>query len=292
MMHDRLHRRDALRAAIGTALAYSPCLAALAGDTHRLFKIGACDWSLGRTGQPSAMELARQIGLDGVEVSFGKPGEKFDLRTEEARRVYRQAAQENGVEIASLAMGLLNSIPYATEPETETWVQQCVEVMPKLGVKVVLLAFFGRGDIKDKPDLQREVIRRLKKVAPKAEKAGVVLGVESWLNAQEHMRILEEVASPAVQVYYDVANMHERGYDIYREIRQLGRQRICQIHCKENKSLLGQGPIDFRKVKQAIDEAGYVGWLIIESAVGPGMKMFDSYVHNQKFLRSIFPTKS
>ena len=291
MINHRLRRRDVLRVALGAAVACSPCLSAMAGDAKRIFKIGACDWSIGRAGQPSAMELAKQIGLDGVEVSFGKPGEKFDLRDEGVRKTYRQAAQQNGVEIASLAMGLLNSIPYATEPETEAWVEECIDVMPKLGVKVVLLAFFSRGDIKDKPDLQKEVIRRLKKVAPKAEKAGVILGVESWLNVQEHMRILDGVGSPAVQVYYDVANMHERGYDIYREIRQLGRERICEIHCKENKSLLGQGPIDFRKVKQAIDEIGYLGWLIIESAVGPGMSMFDSYVHNQKYLRSIFPTK-
>jgi hypothetical protein len=37
----------------------------------------------------------------------------------------------------------------------------------------------------------------LKKVAPKAEKNGVVLGVESWMNAEEHIRIVDEVASPA-----------------------------------------------------------------------------------------------
>jgi len=187
-------------------------------------------------------------------------------------------------------MGVLNHVPYSSSPEVEQWVEQCIETMQKMQQKIVLLAFFGHGDIKDKPELIQEVIRRLKKVAPQAERAGVVLGLETWLNADEHLRILDAVGSPAVQVYYDTANMHKQGYDIYQEIRQLGRDRICQFHCKENDSLLGKGPIDFHQVKEAIDAIGYRGWLVIESAIGKKMSMRDSYVHNQKYLRSIFPT--
>jgi L-ribulose-5-phosphate 3-epimerase len=285
-------RREALFSAAAAALAASPLAKVLGADGRRLFKIGACDWSIGRAGQPSALELAKQIGLDGVQVSFGPPGGEHDLRKEEVRREYLEAAKTNGTEIASLAMGVLNSVPYATDPEAEKWVAECVEVMPKLGQKVVLLAFFGKGDIKGRPDLQDQVIRRLKRVAPAAEKAGVVLGVESWLNADDHLRILDGVGSPAVRVYYDVANMDHEGYDVYAGIRRLGRERICQIHCKENESLLGKGRVDFLKVKEAIDEIGWTGWLVIEGAVGPGMSMFDSYVLNQKYLRSIFPTRT
>ena len=220
------------------------------------------------------------------------PGEAFDLRREEVREQYRQASKASDVEIASLAIGVLNRVPYSSDPNAEKWVEECVEVMPKMGQKVVLVAFFAKGDIKGKPQLQQEVIRRLKRVAPKAEKAGVVLGLETWLNADDHLRILDAVGSPAVQVYYDVANMTLQGYDIYREIRQLGRERICEFHCKENGFLLGKGRIDFHKVKQTMDEIGYSGWLIIESAMGKKMSMLDSYKHNQKYLRSIFPTKA
>lgn len=292
MFDCRIHRRDALRAALGGALACSPALSLLAADKDRLFKIGACDWSIGAAGNPSAMKIAREIGLDGVQVSFGKPGEAYDLRRQEVRDEYQKACREQKEEICSLAMGILNQIPYSSSPETEGWVNDCIEVLPKLGVKIVLLAFFGEGDIKNKPELQKEVIRRLKKAAPLAERAGAILAIESWMNAADHMRILDAVASPAVKVYYDVANMQKEGYDLYSEIRQLGRERICEIHCKENDSLLGEGLVDFRKVKEAIDDIGYSGWLIVEGAVGHGLSMKDSYVRNQKYLRSLFPTKS
>jgi len=169
-------------------------------------------------------------------------------------------------------------------------VADVVEVMPKLGVKICLLAFFGKGNINGERAKQDEVIRRLKKIAPQAEKAGVVLGVESRLNAEDHIRIVEEVASPAVQVYYDVANMTQQGYDIYKEIRQLGKERICQIHMKENGFLLGEGRVDFPRVKEVIDEIGYAGWLIIEGATVRGKSLVECYQHNQKYLRSVFTT--
>jgi sugar phosphate isomerase/epimerase len=105
-----------------------------------------------------------------------------------------------------------------------------------------------------------------------------------------YLRILDGVGSPAVQVYYDVANMTARGYDIVGEVRQLGRERICEIHCKENGALLGQGKVDFSKVKGVLDEIGYRGWLIIEGAVPKGRSVRESYVQNQKYLRSLFST--
>jgi L-ribulose-5-phosphate 3-epimerase len=123
-------------------------------------------------------------------------------------------------------------------------------------------------------------------VAAKARKAGVILGIESWLSAEQHLEILKQVGSKAVQVYYDVCNSNERGYDIYREIRLLGKH-ICELHAKENGALLGQGKVDFHKVRAALDDIGYRGWVQIESAVPPGKPMLESYQANCKFLRGI-----
>ena len=288
----RITRRDmVLRSAGGLGLlAAAPLLKSPAAESgcSRRFKIGACDWSIRQAQKPEAFAVAKEIGLDGVEVSFGEPGTGNDLRTESVRAEYLALSKKHGVEICSIAMGVLNRVPYAEDPRTEAWVADAVEVMPKLGVKVCLLAFFGKGNIHGDRAKQDEVIRRLKRIAPKAERAGVVLGVESRLNADDHMRIVDAVGSPAVKVYYDVANMHAMGYDIYKEIRQLGKDRICQFHMKEIGHLLGRGEIDFARVREAIDEIGYRGWLIIESAMEKGKSLIECYQHNLKYLRSVF----
>jgi sugar phosphate isomerase/epimerase len=58
---------------------------------------------------------------------------------------------------------------------------------------------------------------------------------------------------------------------------------------KENGCLLGKGPVDFKKVREALDDIGYTGWMQIEGAVPKGKPMLDSYVENCKFLRNLFP---
>jgi L-ribulose-5-phosphate 3-epimerase len=287
-MQIRWNRRQWLGMSFGVAV--PSALQAWSADSKRTFKIGACDWSLQRRHELSALEVAKEIGLDGVQVSFGEPGIPYDLRKAEVRRRYQEAASRLQVEVASLAMGVLNEKPYASDPESEKWVSDCIEVMAQMKQKIVLVAFFGKGDIKNKPNEQKAVIQRLKKAAPLAEKAGVILAIESWMNSEEHLRILDAVASPAVQVYYDVCNMTVQGYDIFRDMRRLGREHICEIHIKENGFLLGQGTINLKKVKETLDDLGWNGWLIIEGAMLKGKTVVDCYRQNLSYLRTLFPS--
>lgn len=278
--------RRSAQAAAGLTLA--PNLAPLlAAPGSRRFKIGACDWSIGKMDDPGAFELAKQIGLDGVQVSMGTQANQMHLRRPEIQTRFLAAAKKAGLEVASLAIGELNSIPYKSDPRTIEWVHDCVDVCQALGVRVVLLAFFGNDDLREDKAGVDEVVRRLKGVAPRAEKAGVSLGIESWLNAEQHLEIIDRVGSPAVRVYYDVCNSNDRGYDIYKEIRRLGKL-ICEFHAKENGSLLGQGKIDFKKVRAAMDDIDYSGWIEIEGAVPEGKPILESYQANCKFMRGIF----
>jgi sugar phosphate isomerase/epimerase len=252
------------------------------------FNIGACDWSIGMRGKTGAMALARQLGLDGAQISMGNVESELHLRRPDVQRSYREAAEAAGVRVGGIALDVLNQVPYKSDPRTEQWVSDSIDVARAMNARVVLLAFFDRGDLRNDAEGQAEVIRRLKRVARKAEERGVILGIESWLSARDHLRIIDAVGSSSVQVYYDVANSTERGYDINAEIRELGRERICEFHAKENGFLLGQGKIDFAAVRKAVDDIGYSGWIQIEGAVPKGQSMLESYVENVRFMRAQF----
>lgn len=287
----KLNRRGFLgRAVAGLTLA--TWARSFGAESASRFRIGACDWSIGKTADPAALEVAKDIGLDGVQVSLGTLANDMHLRRVEVQQRYRDAAKKTGMEVLSLAIGELNSIPYKSDPRTIPWVSDSIDVCRAMGCRVILLAFFYRNDLRDDPGGMDEAVRRLKEVAPKAEKAGVILGIESWLSAEDSMRLIDRVGSPAVKVYYDVANSTERGYDIFKEIRWLGKKgQICEFHLKENGALLGKGRIDFQKVRGAIDDIGYRGPMQIEGAVPPGGELIPSYVANRKFLRDLFPAK-
>ncbi len=288
MRHALPTRRDVLRSA--TALAGAGLFGGAwdAFAQSGRFKIGACDWSIGMRGKPEALALARQLGLDGVQVSMGSVENDLPLRKPEVQRAYREAEAASGIRIGGVAIDVMNQVPYKSDPRTEQWVSDSIDVARALNVRVVLLAFFERGDLRNDAEGQAEVIRRLKRVAKKAEDSGVVLGIESWLSAGELLRILDEVGSRNVQVYYDVANSTQMGYDIVAEIRQLRGGRICEFHFKENGFLLGQGRIDFAAVRKAMDEIGYAGWIQIEGAVPKGKTMMESYTENVRFMRAQF----
>jgi L-ribulose-5-phosphate 3-epimerase len=290
----KLTRRQMLSRSVQATAAFaltSSLAPLLAAPEKRYFKIGACDWSIGKMGDPAALQVAREIGLDGVQVSPGTAADNLRLRKAERQQQYHEAVKATGVAVASLAIGELNEVPYKSDPRTVEWVSDCIDVCKALGCRTILLAFFGKGDLRGDKAGVDEVVQRLKAVAPKAEKAGVSLGIESWLSAEDHMGIIQRVGSAAVQVYYDVANSTERGYDIFKEIRWLGRKHICEMHLKENGCLLGQGKIDFKKVRAALDDIGYSGWMQIEGAVLQGGQMLESYIANRKFLRTIFPAE-
>ena len=272
--------------------AFSPLLGEIFAidklQRKRDFPIGACDWSINGQASLNAFDTAKQIGLDGIQVSLNSLKDEMHLRDSAMQQEYKEAAKRTGVAIGGLAIGTLNEIPYKSEARTEQWVHDSVDVARALGVKTVLLAFFSKNDLKNDPKGTQIVIERLKAVAPKAEKAGVTLGLETWLSAPEHMAIIDAVGSPAVKVYYDVCNSSVMGYDIFQEMRDLGTKQICEVHIKENGFLIGQGKVDMKRVRQTLDDIGYQGWLQLEGAVPKGKTMIDSYLENIKAARQLF----
>jgi sugar phosphate isomerase/epimerase len=279
---EMIRRTTRYAASLAFGLAVTPLLAS-PGD--RGFKIGAPEWSLRKT-DPSCFEVARAIGLDGVQVNLGSVADHMHLRQPAVQRAYLKAARQNGLAIASLALAELNIIPLKSDPRAAIWLLDSMAAARALGVKVILVAQFFHGDLKgDKEGIDRTV-EILGELAPRAEKAGVILGLENYLSAPENLDIIQRIGSPAVRVYYDLGNSTDKGYDIYQEIRLL-RDAICEFHAKDGGFMLGQGRVDFNKVRRAMDDINYRGWMQIEAAAPHSL--VDDYRADLKFLKGIFP---
>ena len=111
----------------------------------------------------------------------------------------------------------------------------------------------------------------MKGIVPKAEKQGVLIGMENWLGAEDNMRLIDRVGSPALKVYYDVGNSTDKGRDILKEIRMLGSKSICEFQLKDGDHMLGQGRIDFKQVRKALGRGRNSGWIQIEAAAPHGL---------------------
>jgi L-ribulose-5-phosphate 3-epimerase len=252
-------------------------------------RLGICDWTIEKSGDPAALETAAQWGLEGVQVSLSVKDGALALLQPALQKTYRDEARKTGVSIVSFCLGDLNGIPLKSDPRAAVWLEQAIDVGRAMGVHIVLVPFFGAGEIRnDAPGIEA-IVRILRRLAAKAEKAGVVLALESYLDAGENLKIIERVGSPAVAVYYDVANSQQAGNDILAEIRRLNRH-IVEFHAKDIKGLYGKGSMDFPAVRRAMDAIGYKGWFVIEGTETP-LGLEKSIRADVDFLRTLYPLK-
>jgi L-ribulose-5-phosphate 3-epimerase len=230
------------------------------------FRIGVPDWSLGQSAKIEAIPLAGKIGFEGVQISLGNAtGESLPLADPERQRAYLAEARRVGIQITSCRVEMLhrNYLP-TRDPLAPKWIAQAIPVAKALGFTVILLPFFGDGAIKtpEQMDYVGDVLREL---APQAEKAGITLGLEDTISARDNVRIMERAKSPAVLTYYDVGNSTQNGFNVVEEIRWLGRDRICEMHLKDNPHYLGEGKIDFAAVIGAMADIGFDKWAQLET---------------------------
>ena len=279
-----MKRREFLSVAAGSCFLVDAALS-FGADAKASWKVGICDWDLRASGRPNAFAVAKELGFEGVQVSYNPDGDD-SLAVKANRAKFLESAKASDVGIASLAMGLLNNRPLATTAEAEGWVEDCLDAMVDMNVDQVLLAFFGNGDMNEKKDHQPLVIEKLKRLAPIAANKKKILAVESYLSAEDNLKLLDAVNNDAVKVYYDVRNSLNKGYDIFREIELLGKKKLLsQIHFKEDRCRLGDGDIDFPKVCETLKSIGYEGWIVVESAAPGDWK--ESQIANARFVKKI-----
>jgi len=206
---DRRHFLRSSLSAVPAAAAAPTLFPAFAGAAEKAGRplagrpLAVTDWTIGARAQFAAFDRAAEIGLDGIQVSFHPEPQKdddYDLRKPEGREALQEKAASSGVAIASTAMGVFNRHPFKSIPEAVEWAKRGVEATAALEKEVMLMAFFGKNDLKDDAEGAAATIERLRQVAPVAEDHGVILGLETTLSGEEHLHILESVDSPAVQV--------------------------------------------------------------------------------------------
>jgi sugar phosphate isomerase/epimerase len=288
-----LRRRDLLGTALGSAAASvlgcrsGPETVVMPEPQYARFRIGGCDWSLRQEGRLEAFAAAKEAGLDGVEVSLGKGKDHLPMSDPEKQQRFAAEARKSGLAIPSTCLEILHRDGLKGHPDAPKWLAEAIGITAALGAKAILLPSFG-GQALEKREEQKAVAERLKPLAPVAEKAGVVLGLENTLSAEDNAWIIDQVGSPAVQVYYDVGNSFPK-FDVYREIVWLGGKRVCSIHLKDRTPILGQGKIDFPRFVESVLKSGYTGWLMLETGVATTVK--DDFAANANYIRGLLKQK-
>ena len=305
MSSEHLNRRELLAlsgAAVAAQVLLRPgLLFAQAATTrsastvdHR-YKISAADWMMLKRQTPGALDRGKECGLDGVEVDMGPLGNRptFEnkLRDEKFRSDYLAKAKDNNLAISSFAMSAFYGQPVADHPKAEEFYAEWIDLMPKLGTKVGFLpVIFKKED--DSDAAIAKVVGLMKKVAPKAESTGVVIGLSTPLNAEANVKLLDDIGSPAVQIAYNCGESVDDKRDPLVELKTLGQTRIAEIipTLSDGKWLQNDERLDVPKLKQMLDDIGWSGWLVLQRS-REAAKVKDvkyNFSANAAYLKSIF----
>jgi L-ribulose-5-phosphate 3-epimerase len=250
-------RRDLLAAAMA-----APLVRAAAGK----IPIGITDWNLRLAARPEAIPLAAQLGFDGIQISCGRRlvDDKMPLDNPDAVTLCVALSKQHKMPIIGTCADRLHENGLKSDPLAVRWVHDSIRITRAVGTRVLLLPFFGKWALQTREEMDHtaDVLRDL---APEAEKANVILGLENTISAEDNVRIMERTRSRNVLVYYDVGNSTNNGFDPVKEIRWLGKERICQIHLKDNPNYLGEGKIQFVPIMAAIRDIGFTGSAVLET---------------------------
>lgn len=262
-------------------------LAGRATARPRGLKIGITDWNLRLSSKVEAVETAARLRFDGVQVSLGrKPIEgKLPLDDRVVQQQYLTASKIHKIPIDGTCLDILHTNYLKNDKLGAKWVADSIPITKNLDARVILLPFFGKGALTTQPEMDY-VGDVLREIAPEAEKAGVILGLEDTISAEDNVHIMERSKSPAVLTYYDVGNSTQAGFDVLKEIHWLGKDRICQFHLKDNPNYLGEGKIDFPLIVKAIEDIGFRGFANLETD-SPSKAVEDDLARNLRYVRRL-----
>lgn len=260
------------------------------------YNIAAVDLMMLKRQKIGAIPLASQVGAQGLELDMGGLGNRptFDnqLLNDSIRAQFMQQAKAFNITFCSLSMSGYYAQSFCGRENFVQSIEDCIRTMKLMNVKVGFLPMGVQCDLVKHPELKDAVVSRLQLVGKMASAAGVVIGIETALDASAEKKLLKQVGSDAIKSYFNFSNPLKNGRDLCKELKILGRKNIIMIHCTDDDGVLlkDNTRLDMKRVKQTLDKMRWSGWLVLErsrDAKEPN-NVKKNFGSNAAYMKSIF----
>lgn len=264
---------------------------------QKRYQIGVCDWMVLKRQKLGEFKLARELGCDGLEMDMGGLGKRdsFDnkIRQPEMARLFRHTADSLEIKVGAVAMSGFYGQSFAAKQSWKWLVEDCLNTMQTMQAKVAFLPLGGCGkDWTKKTAIRKEIVFRLHEAGEMAAKRGMVIGIDTPLDAKENKKLLKEIDSPGIKIFYKFQTAVENKRDISKDLRKLGADNICGIHASNTDGvwLRHDKAINMPEIKATLDKLGWSGWLFVERSrdVTDVRNVKRNYGENVKYLKEVF----
>lgn len=232
--------------------------------------LGCPGWTL-----EQAAAAAREYGYDGVELRLidGQPITGDNLRANRSRLATLFGPGKPELIALATAVQLSGSDP-AKRRQNREIAEEMVELAAILGVKLIRVFGGKRPEGVDEARGIENVAAGLNEIAPAAERAGVIVMLEThddFCGSGVVAEIMRRVPSRAIGVHWDVQNTYKMGDSVERAWSALG-DRVVHVHVKDavrggepwKRVLLGEGEVPVREALRLLVSQGYSGYACVE----------------------------
>ena len=271
-----MNRRDFLQTSVAAAAVTATTSQLEAADKKRTgANRGKVYKSVKFGGKPSLarMRKLKELGFDGIEGSA--PG--MDVGG------LRKACEEVGLPMHGVVYNKhwqkrLSSPDAAIRDESRKGLEAAIRESKEVGGSSVLLVPGAvRGPNETHEHVWERSITEIRKVIPLASKLGIHVLIETVWNGfcykpEQFRDYLDEINNPWVQAYYDIGNM-QKFAPSHEWIRILGKRNV-KLDVKDwggpKKKFcpLGQGDVEWDKVREEMAKIGFSGWVTREGSDG------------------------
>ena len=236
----------------------------------------------------AAFDLAykiRDMGFDIIEVAV----EQQELINWDK---LKELSRETGLKVTiSGAFGAERDIS-SEDPRIREqglrYITDCIRIAEKMESPVFCGPVYSAvGKTRAVPEEQKKrerdwCIANLREAAGVAADCGVTIGVEplnrfesDMVNtADQALSLVKEISDPFVKIALDTFHCNIEEKNIPAAIRKVGKELLCHVQGNESdRGTPGTGHLDWAGIKEALDEIGYEGAMVIETFGAPSKEL-------------------
>lgn len=248
-------------------------------------KYSISNWIYGDEPLETTFERLQRYGYDGVELK-GEPKlyqtkkvkelcKKYNLSVLSIAGIYPWPTRER--DMASIDAGV--------RKKAVGYLRSCIELAVEVGAPLVVVVPSAVGKVNPIDNFENAeqwiqakeqawdyAVQSMRKAAKYTESRGILLAVEpinryeTFLvnTAEEGLKFVAEVDSPAVKIHLDVFHMNIEESNPAEAIRRCGKLLINLHIADSNRMAVGDGHVNFRAIMYTLKEIRYKWALTLE----------------------------
>jgi sugar phosphate isomerase/epimerase len=227
-----------------------------------------------------AVRHCAALGFDGLEMTVCPPWptDAANLDGAERRRI-RTLYDDHGLELCGLSgntplLEVTADAVTANLARFKGYLDLAAELQRPGEAMTVTTTSAGRPA--DWEAAKHTLVERFGELADHAERTGVVVGAEPHVEAalsrpEQALWLIEQVASPALTIHFDISHFNVQGDDMEAVVAQLAPHSL-HTHVKDERGIApdhqflipGEGGMDYPRYLRAMQRAGYDGHIVVE----------------------------